>query len=105
MQAGLLRDWIEIQQETVERDQLGGETREWVTILRTRARIQDKSGDLKEENREAVFTAVKNVSIRYRPGITRNMRLAWGGENYRILSIDRNRKNMSWDIKCELINE
>ena len=41
MQAGLLRDWIEIQQETVERDQLGGETREWVTILRTRARIQD----------------------------------------------------------------
>ncbi|MBM6781446.1 phage head closure protein [Bacteroides mediterraneensis] len=105
MQAGLLRDWVEIQQETVERDQLGGETRKWETILRTRARIQDKSGDLKEENREAVFTAIKNVSIRYRPGITRNMRLSWGGENYRILSIDRNRKNMSWDIKCELINE
>ena len=41
MQAGLLRDWIEIQQETVERDQLGGETREWVTILRTRARISE----------------------------------------------------------------
>lgn len=105
MQAGLLRDWVEIQQETVERDQLGGETRKWETILRTRARIQDKSGDLKEENREAVFTAIKNVSIRYRPGITRNMRMSWGGENYRILSIDRNRKNMSWDIKCELINE
>lgn len=105
MQAGLLRDWVEIQQETVERDQLGGETRKWETILRTRARIQDKSGDLKEGNREAVFTAIKNVSIRYRPGITRNMRLSWGGENYRILSIDRNRKNMSWDIKCELINE
>lgn len=105
MQAGLLRDWVEIQQETVERDQLGGETRKWKTILRTRARIQDKSGDLKEENREAVFTAIKNVSIRYRPGITRNMRMSWGGENYRILSIDRNRKNMSWDIKCELINE
>lgn len=105
MQAGLLRDWVEIQQETVERDQMGGETRKWETILRTRARIQDKSGDLKEENREAVFTAIKNVSIRYRPGITRNMRMSWGGENYRILSIDRNRKNMSWDIKCELINE
>lgn len=105
MQAGLLRDWVEIQQETVERDQLGGETRKWETIIRTRARIQDKSGDLKEENREAVFTSIKNVSIRYRPEITRNMRLTWGGENYRILSIDRNRKNMSWDIKCELINE
>lgn len=105
MQAGLLKEWIEIQQETVTRDQLGGETREWSTVLKVRARIQDKNGDRTEENREAVFTSVKTVSIRYRPGIVRGMRLVWGGEKYRILSLDRNRNNMSWEIKCELINE
>lgn len=105
MQAGLLRDWVDVMEERVERDKLGGETRKWVRLLRVRARIQDKSADVVDRQREAVYTAVKRVSLRYRPGITRGMRLMWGGEFYRIVSLDRNRRNMSWDIGCELVNE
>ena len=99
MQAGLLKEWIVIEQETVTRDQYGGEQKTWSEFARTRARIQFK------ENRKEVHTVTNVVTIRYRIGVTRQMRLTWGGEKYRILSIDRNRQEQSLVIKCELINE
>lgn len=105
MQAGLLKEWIEIERETVKRDRFGGETRTWETAFRKRARIQFRSGDQTLENRETVHTVINTVTIRWQPGIDRRMRLSWGGEKYRILSADRNRADMSLVIKCELINE
>lgn len=105
MQAGLLKEWIVIEQETVTRDQYGGEQKTWSEFARTRARIQFKAGDQVLENREEIHTVTNVVTIRYRIGVTRQMRLTWGGEKYRILSIDRNRQEQSLVIKCELINE
>ena len=105
MQAGLLKEWIEIERETVERDIFGGETRKWETAFRKKARIQFRNGDQTLENRETVHTIVNTVTIRYQPGIDRKMRLSWGGEKYRILAVYRNRQEMSLVIKCELINK
>lgn len=105
MQAGLLKEWIVIEQESISRDYFGGEQKVWTQFARTRARVQFKSGDQILENREEIHTVTNTVTIRYREGITRKMRLTWGDEKYRILSIDRNRQDQSLVIKCELINE
>lgn len=105
MQAGLLKEWITIEEESIIRDEFGGQIKEWIEKIKTRARIQFKSGDQVLENREEIHTVTNVVTIRYRPGISRQMRLKWGSEKYRILSIDRNRTEQSLVIKCELINE
>lgn len=105
MQAGLLKERVIFEQEKITRDQFGGQTKKWETVVETRARIQFKTGDQILENREEIHTVTNIVTIRYRSGITRKMRIVWGGEKYRILSIDRNRSEQSLLIKCELINE
>lgn len=105
MQAGLLKERVIFEQEKITRDQFGGQTKEWEKVVETRARIQFKTGDQILENREEIHTVTNIVTIRYRSGITRKMRIVWGGEKYRILSIDRNRSEQSLVIKCELINE
>lgn len=105
MQAGLLKEWIIFEKETITRDEFGGQKKEWIQAVKTRARIQFKSGDQVLENREEIHTVTNTVTIRYRKEITRQMRIVWGGEKYRILSMDRNRSEQSLVIKCELINE
>lgn len=105
MQAGLLKEWVTFEAETITRDEFGGQKKEWKEVLKTRARIQFKSGDQVLENREEIHTLTNTVTIRYRKGIARQMRILWDGEKYRILSIDRNRAEQSLVIKCELINE
>ena len=105
MQAGLLKEWIIFEKGTITRDECGGQKTNWTQVLKTRARIQFKNGDQVLENREEIHAVTNTVTIRYRKEITRQMRIVWGGEKYRILSMDRNRFEQSLVIKCELINE
>ena len=106
MQAGLLKEWINIEREVdVPQDKFGGITKEWETVCRKRARVQFKTGNLEEENRENVHTEIITITIRYQSGIDRNMRIVWNGEKYRILSANRDRAQMALVFKCELINE
>lgn len=105
MQAGLLKEWITIQQEITERSPSGSVKREWRDLYHKKARVQFKGGDAVVSNWETTHTINILVTIRYQKGIDRNMRIIWNNEKYRILSADRDRMQMSLMLKCELINE
>lgn len=105
MQAGLLKEWITIQQEITERSPSGSVKRVWKDLCKKRARVQFKGGDAVVSTWETTHTVSIVVTIRYQKGIDRNMRIVWNGEKYRILSADRDRIQMALMFKCELINE
>lgn len=106
MQAGLLKEWIEIEREKEngERDQFGGNMAPWEVVFRKKAYIKFGSGTQRLQNMEETHTVINKVTIRYQPGINRDMRISYGGEKYKILSIDRDRIQQTLVIMCELIN-
>lgn len=109
MQAGLLRDFIEVYRQQVTKSATNGETIiEWVKVWRGRARVEFSSGTQMLENNETINTITRKVTIRTKPVFSdklSTLRIKIGSDNYRILSRDVRETDMATIMIVELINE
>ena len=109
MQAGLLRDIVEIEHATITKDATSGEEQlTWSRLWRGRARVEYSSGTQLVENNETVNTITRRVTIRTKPALTQalsTLRLVIDGKYYRLLSLDVRGGDMASIIIAELINE
>lgn len=109
MQAGLLRDFIEIQHSEIRKNPKNGEEEMvWATFWRGRARVEHSSGTQMVINNETINTITRKVTIRTKPhfdGKLSSYRIKIGADNYRILSRDVRDRDMSTIMIIEIINE
>lgn len=109
MQAGLLRDFVEMYRQQVTKNPTNGETIiEWIKVWRGRARVEFSSGTQLVENNETINTLTRKVTIRTKPafeGKLSTLRLKIGSDYYRILSRDIRETDMATIMIVELINE
>ena len=109
MQAGLLRDFVEVYRQTVTRNATNGEQESaWVKAWRGRARVEFSSGTQMLENNETINTLTRKVTIRTKPAFTdklSTLRIKIGADFYRILSRDIRDTDMATIMIVELINE
>ena len=109
MQAGTLKDIIEIQKAVETANADNGEQRmTWQQLWRGRAKVDFSSGSQLVSNNETINTISKRVTIRTKPAFHEklsNLRMLIDGEYYRILAKDVRAKDMATIFTCELINE
>lgn len=109
MQAGLLRDFVEVYRQSVTKNPTNGETIiAWVKAWRGRARVEFSSGSQMLENNETINTITRKVTIRTKPVFAdklSTLRIKIGEDFYRILSRDIRDTDMATIMIVELINE
>ncbi len=109
MQAGLLRDFVEVYRQSVTKSPINGETIiDWVQVWRGRARVEFSSGSQMLENNETINTITRKVTIRTKPAFSdkpTTLRIKIGSDYYRILSRDVRDTDMATIMIVELINE
>lgn len=109
MQAGTLKDIIEIEQsvDSVNSDN-GEQLQTWQRIWRGRAKVDFSSGSQILVNGETVNRITKKVTIRTKPAFNAKLsmlRIIINGDMYRILSKDVRSRDAATIFTCELINE
>lgn len=109
MQAGTLKDIIEIQKAVETANPDNGEQRmTWQQVWRGRAKVDFSSGSQTTVNGETVNRITKKVTIRTKPAFNERLsmlRIVINGDNYRILAKDVRGRDMATIFTCELINE
>ena len=108
MQAGLLREIIEVHRSVETQSATTGEQQlTWKRIWRGRARVQFSSGTQLLENQETVNVVTRKVTIRTKPyfrGALSTLRVKIGDDMYRILSRDIRITDQATILIVELIN-
>lgn len=109
MQAGLLKNIIEIQRSTITQNAETGEQNQvWAQVWRGRASVEFSSGSQLLENNETYNSVTRKVTIRTKPAISgplSTLRVLIDGEKYRVLSRDIRKWDMATIMIVELINE
>lgn len=105
MQAGLLRDRITLEEAVVTRDKYGAQNTEWASVWSGRAWVRFSSGSQVVLNGETQNTITRKITIRTRFAVNHRMRIVYGQDHYRILSIDDSALDRSKTMTVELINE
>lgn len=109
MQAGTLKDIIEIQKAVETANPDNGEQRmTWQQVWRGRAKIDFSSGSQTIVNGETINRITKKVTIRTKPAFNERLsmlRVIINGDSYRILAKDVRGRDMATIFTCELINE
>lgn len=88
MRAGLLRQRVVIQRETVTKDALGGDVQTWSTLTTVWAEVRPLSGREAIEAGRISSTANVWITVRYRDDITPLMRVIWRGRTFEINQIE-----------------
>lgn len=109
MQAGTLKDIIEIQKAVEIANPDNGEQRmTWQQMWRGRAKVDFSSGSQTIVNGETINRITKKVTIRTKPAFNERLsmlRIVINGDSYRILAKDVRNRDMATIFTCELINE
>ena len=100
-----MRHLVEIQQQTLTDDGLGGETESWSTIITAYAAIWPLSASKMVEHQQLEHAITHRVRIRYTGGIKPGMRILFSGSYvYEIKSlIIPDMKYVYIDMLCEEI--
>lgn len=105
MDAGSLKERIEIYKTTLTKNEVGEEQNDWVLKTETRSKVTNNSGSRNEENNEIVYNYIKTFEVRSYVDISEFDRIKWDGKFYRILNIDINKEYQKQIIQTELIND
>ena len=84
MPAGVLRERIQIQQESNVSDGQGGSALSWTEVDTVWARVSPIRGAERLQGMQVQDETVRRITIRYRTDITPKMRVVWGS---RIMNI------------------
>ena len=105
MRAGLLVEHITFYRLEKVKTETGSEENTYVVDHRCRARMTYSGGDRTNENGDIFYSHRVNFEIRQGYDFDELFRIEWDGRMYRILSIEKDRHNMSVFISTELIND
>ncbi len=103
IRAGQLRHSIEIQRRHTATDNMSDASEEWVTVVKpVAASIEPLSGRELYASQQHNSEITVRIRIRYRPGITADMRVVHGGVIYPIVypPINPNMKNAELHLMC-----
>ena len=108
MQAGLLREILEIERVQIVKNQENGEeVMTWRRLWRGRARVEQTSGSLQLTNGETYNAVTKRITIRTKPvlnDLPSRLRVKYNGHYYRVISIDPRITDMATIMMVEQIN-
>jgi SPP1 family predicted phage head-tail adaptor len=99
---GMLNRKIQIQKNIDSPDGSGGLTRQWVTVFTCWAQVSDLGGSEPYEHMQNYPHQNYHITIRYRLGISANMRVLYRGKILNIRSIqDENEEHALISMTCE----
>ncbi len=87
MQAGKLNQRIVIEGKNVSRSAIGEEVVSWQTVATTWAKVEPLRGREFFAAQQMQDAADYRITIRYRPGLTRDMRVIWREQCFDIVSV------------------
>ncbi len=87
MRAGELRHRIKIQQKSVTRGTMGGETVTWTDVSTVWAAVEPISGREYYAAQQTQAEAQTRIRIRHLAGITTSMRVLWGTRVFDIIDV------------------
>ena len=105
MQAGLLKDIIELYKPSLTKNEFGEQIQEYIRVCETKSQVKFNSGNRGISNDEVVVNYTKIFLVRYYIQVNENYQIQWNNHRYRILSIEENRQHNYKQIIAELINE
>jgi len=99
---GLLTRRAVIERDEAVPDRLGGASERWVVAGEAWARIEPIAVEVRERFGQREGTATHRVTLRFRPGVERGMRLRVGERALRILSLQDPDETERWLVcRCE----
>lgn len=99
--AGKFDQRVTIQSKDVTRNSIGEEVVTWVAVAEVWARVEPIRGREWFAAAQMQDSTDHRVTIRYRSGITREMRVLWRGEPLDIVSvIDVNARRENLELMC-----
>lgn len=104
MQAGLLREIIEIYEPKVVVNSFGEQEQEYILLRPTKARVIHSSGSKAIENNEIVSNYSKTFHIRMYVPMNEVYQIKYQGNMYRVTSIEDVPQFNYKEVKTERIN-
>ena len=88
MRAGTLRHRVTLQRRELEKDDYGGVSPRgvWVDVATVWASLEAVSGREFFASRQEQFEVTHKVTIRYRDGVTADMRVVHGGKTFGVVA-------------------
>ena len=105
MLAGKLKEKIKILQVKVARNEYGEQYDTYTPICSTRANVFQRSGARMNDDNEIYYSYSKTFQVRSYVPVTEFDRIEYMGDRYRVLSINRQRRENCITIEAEKINE
>lgn len=105
MRAGLLSEHIIFYRPVKVKTESGSEENIYIDSHHCRARMTYSGGDRTNQNGDIFYSHRVNFEIRQGYDFDELYRIEWDGRMYRILSIEKDRHNMSIMIITELLND
>lgn len=105
MQAGLLKNPIDIYKAVITTNEYGEQATEWVKAYSTRARLIHDNGNRQLPNGEVYYNYIKTFEVRQYVPISDFDRIFFDGQFYRILDIEPNDEQQKIIIKGEKVND
>lgn len=104
MNAGILREQIEIYEPVVEKTQTGASRTTWNLFYTTRANVRYNSGNVSAQNNEVVYNTYYRFIVRHYVPVTEKMRIKYNDHMYKITSIEPNKYYNDKEILCDKVN-
>lgn len=102
MQAGRLRHRVKVQEKSASRDAYNAEVVTWTTLYDAWAAIEPISGREYIEAHMGGAEVTHRVMMRYRPGVTPEMRVVSGERVFAIVSVlDRDERHAELTLMCK----
>lgn len=105
MNAGILREKIEIYEPVVVKSDYGATKTTWNLFYTTRASVQYNSGSRANENNEIVYNTTYTFIVRHYVPVKEIMQIKFNGNMYRIIYIKPNKYYNDKEIFAELVNK
>ncbi len=101
LMAGKLRHRIAIQQRTTDQDDYGQQLDQWDDVARVWADIEPLNGRELLAAAAVQAETTHTVTMRYRPGITPQLRINYNGRLFNILNVlDDNERHRTLTLLC-----
>jgi SPP1 family predicted phage head-tail adaptor len=99
---GPLRERVAIQQMTETKDAMLAAQQTWATLLTVWAEVRPASNSEMWRRQQIQSTSNWTVTIRYRTGITPQMRVVWNGRAFLIRGVDNSDMRKRFiELACE----
>jgi len=105
MNAGILRDKIEIYEPVIVKTDFGSNKNSWKLFCTTRAKVDYGSGGRSNENNEIVYNNTYTFIVRHYVQVKEIMQIKFNDNMYRIISIKPNKYYNDKEIVAELVNK